>query len=211
MRNWSGIDSTIFDLEKAEKEMRQAWRLKGNLSLANLGEKKLLLEFNSKGEAWWVLQKGERKFSFFRIDLRRWKFDEGCSPISKTPQVWVRLFGLPVFVWEEKNLKKLGDACRGFIAVDNCTRAFSELHWAYLPVRADGKKFLQVLIIKMEGKSWKIRLWWELPPVCSTTSARDPLFFNKARQREEEEETTRAVECVIEGLGGLTIEMISWE
>ena len=86
--------------------MRQAWRLKGNLSLANLGEKKLLLEFNLKGEAWWVLQKGERKFSFFRIDLRRWKSDEGCSPISKTSQVWVRLFGLPVFVWEEKNLKK---------------------------------------------------------------------------------------------------------
>ena len=55
MGNWFGTDSTIFDLEKAEKEMRQAWRLKGNLSLANLGEKKLPLEFDLKGEAWGVL------------------------------------------------------------------------------------------------------------------------------------------------------------
>ena len=78
--------------------MRKVWRLKGNPSPAFVGEKKILLEFDSKGEALRVLQKGERKFSFFRIDLRQWKVDEGYSPKSKTPQeVWVRLFGHPVF------------------------------------------------------------------------------------------------------------------
>ena len=53
--DWFGINSTLLNLEKARKEMRQVWRLKGNLGLANLGEKKLLLEFDSKGEALRVL------------------------------------------------------------------------------------------------------------------------------------------------------------
>ena len=62
MGDWFGADSTLLNLEKAWKKMRQVWRLKGNLGLANLGEKKLLLEFDSKGEALRVLQEGERSF-----------------------------------------------------------------------------------------------------------------------------------------------------
>ena len=69
--NWIEINSTNFNLEKAGKEMKQAWRLKGNVGLENLGEKKFLLEFNSKGEATRVLKNGERKFSSFKINLRR--------------------------------------------------------------------------------------------------------------------------------------------
>ena len=128
MGNWFGIDSIHFDLERARKEMKKVWRLKGNLGLASLGKKKLLMEFDSKGEALRVLQKGEQKFSLLRIDLRRWKLDQGCSSNSKTPQeAWVRLFGLLIFFWEEINLKRLGDAYGGFIAADEGTRAFSEL------------------------------------------------------------------------------------
>ena len=77
--DWIRANSTSLNLEKARKEMKQAWRLNGNVGLANLGEKKFLLEFDSKGEVTRVLQKGERKFSSFRINLRRWKPDEGCS------------------------------------------------------------------------------------------------------------------------------------
>ena len=84
--DWIGINSTSLNLEKAGKEIKQAWRLKGNVGLANLGGKKFLLEFDSKGEATRVLQKGERKFSSFRINLRRWKPDEGCSSKPKTPK-----------------------------------------------------------------------------------------------------------------------------
>ena len=130
------------------------------MGLTNLGEKKFLLEFDSKGEATRVLQNGERKFSSFKITLRRWKPDEGCSSNPKTTkEVWVRLFGLPIFLWEEKNLKRMGDACKGFIIVDKCTRTFSKLQWACILVRVDGEKYPQVLIIKMEGTSWNIKLW----------------------------------------------------
>ena len=84
--DWIGTNSTSLNLEKARKEMKQAWRLNRYVGLANLGEKKFLLEFDSKGEAMRVLQKGERKFSSFRINLRRWKPDEGCVLNPKTPK-----------------------------------------------------------------------------------------------------------------------------
>ena len=44
--------------------MRQVWRLKGNLGLANMGGKKLLLEFDSKGEALRSYRKVKESFPF---------------------------------------------------------------------------------------------------------------------------------------------------
>ena len=35
VRDWVGTNSTIVKLEKAGKEMKQVWRLKGNMGLAN--------------------------------------------------------------------------------------------------------------------------------------------------------------------------------
>ena len=55
MGDWVGTDSTILNLEKAWKEMKQVWRLKCHMGLTNLGEKKLLLKFGSNGEAMRVL------------------------------------------------------------------------------------------------------------------------------------------------------------
>ena len=156
--NWFGIDSIHFNLERARKEMRKVWRLKGNLGLASLGKKKLLLEFDSKGEVLRVLQKGERKF-FFKIDLRLWKLDEGCSPNSKTLQeAWVRLFRLPVFLWEENNLKRLGDAYGGFIAADEGTRVYFTALMGPPSCSCGWKNFPHELFIKLEEKSWKIQL-----------------------------------------------------
>ena len=53
--DWIGINPTSLNLEKVGKEIKKAWRLKGNMGLANSGEKKFLLEFDSKGEAMRVL------------------------------------------------------------------------------------------------------------------------------------------------------------
>ena len=205
--DWVGTISTSLNLEKVGTEMKQAWRLNGGL--ANLGEKKLLLEFDSKREATRVLQKDKRKFSYFRINLRQWKPDEGCSSNPKTPKkVWVRLFGLPIFLWEEKNLKRLGDACGGFITADKHTRTFSELQWARILVRGDGEKFPQVLFFKMEETSWKIQLWWEFPPISTTLMARVSAFPSKDGHREEDEGNKHANKRMAEGLVVLTVEQL---
>ena len=108
-------------------------------------------------------------------------------------------------------MKRLGDACKVFIAADKCTRVFSKLQWVSLLVHVDEENFLHVLVIKMEGKGSKIQLWWELPLVSIDLLVGDPLLFSKAGQREEDEETTQVVEHVAEGLGGSTIEMLTRE
>ena len=108
-------------------------------------------------------------------------------------------------------MKRLGEACEGFIVVDKGTRVFSELQWARLLVRVDGEKNPLVLVIKMERKSWKIQLWWEFPLVSNVLPVRDPMIFSKDGQREEDEVITRTVEHVVEGLGGSTIEMLTQE
>ena len=81
--------------------------------------------------------------------------------------------------------------------------------WARILVRVDGKKYQQVLIIKMEGTSWKIQLWWEFPPASPTLSVRVSVIFSKDGQREEDARNTRASERVVEGLVGLTVEQLA--
>ena len=62
----------------------------------------------------------------------------------------------------------------------------------------------------MEGTSWKIQLWWEFPHVSATLKARVYAISGKDGQREEDEENTRASECVVDGLVGSTIEQLTW-
>ena len=81
---WNRLHHSLFGESREGDET--SLETKGNMGLANLEEKKLLLEFDLKGEAMRVLQKGKRKFSSLRINLRRWKLDEGCSSNSKTPK-----------------------------------------------------------------------------------------------------------------------------
>ena len=104
-------------------------------------------------------------------------------------------------------MKRLGDACGGFIAADEDTKVFSELQWVCLLVCVDGKNFPYEMFIKIEEKSWKIQLWWELPPISDDLPMRNSLVLSKVGQRGEGDETTHAAKCVSKGLGGITVEM----
>ena len=41
--------------------------------------------------------------------------------------MWVRVIGLPIHLWCQKILEKIGDACGGFVVVDEDTMMLSEL------------------------------------------------------------------------------------
>ena len=64
---WSSKKYFLFDLAHAGKEMSQKWDLKGDLGLSKLGDEEIWLEFESKGEALRVLNKGTRKFGTFNV------------------------------------------------------------------------------------------------------------------------------------------------
>ena len=46
----------------------------------------------------------------------------GCSSQGNSEEkAWVRVVGLPVHLWSRKIMEKIGDACGGFLAVDEDT------------------------------------------------------------------------------------------
>lgn len=57
------------DLEESREEVGMEWGLKSNLGLEKMGEEKLLLEFEFKGEAYLVMGRGSRSFHKFHLNL----------------------------------------------------------------------------------------------------------------------------------------------
>ena len=47
--------------------------------------------------------------------------------------------GLPVHLWSKKILKRIRESCGGFIAVDESTGFMTELSWAKMLVKVDGR------------------------------------------------------------------------
>ncbi|RVW96788.1 hypothetical protein CK203_026113 [Vitis vinifera] len=51
---------------------------------------------------------------------------------EKRSEAWVRIVGLPIFLWDSTVLRRVGEECGGFLAVDSQTENLEELQWARL-------------------------------------------------------------------------------
>ncbi|RVW15618.1 hypothetical protein CK203_077765 [Vitis vinifera] len=80
-------------------------------------------------------------------------------------EVWVRILGLPVSLWVPSVLRRVGDACGGFLDVDPRTESMEELQWARILIRLDGVNIPGSLVIGVEEMSYSLSLWWEAVPV----------------------------------------------
>ena len=58
-------------------------------------------------------------------------------------------------------LKRVGEECDGFIAVDEQTKTMGELQWARILVKSRGEVRPSVLEIKVEEEVYALSLWWE--------------------------------------------------
>ena len=127
--------------------------------MAKWGDEKVLLEFESKGEALWVLQRKERNFKKFKVKLNLREPEEGCCS-GGTPrrELWFRLLGLPIQFWEPKVLERLGDACGGFITCNRSTKEMTNFQWACMLIRVNSQKLPSFLGVKMARQTWKMRL-----------------------------------------------------
>ena len=72
--------------------------------------------------------------------------------------------GLPVHLWNQNVLKKIGDECGGFITVDEDTSSLVELLWARILVKCKGRDTPKTAEVRAGSRSYLLRLWWELPP-----------------------------------------------
>ena len=62
-------------------------------------------------------------------------------------------------------LKRIGEECGGFVAVDDRTKTMREIQWARLLVKTRGDFRPSVLEIEVEEDVYVLSLWWEIRPV----------------------------------------------
>ena len=162
---WDPSSEGRVDLEPLGRSLAKMWGLKGNLGMARLEENKVLLEFEIMEEATWVMSFGERSIGGINLELERWNPRVGCLEEGEiTKEIWVRIAGLPLSLWNTNILKRVGKECGGFIAIDPRTEKMQELRWARILIRTEGEDLPRVMEIVVEEKVYSLALWWELKP-----------------------------------------------
>ncbi|RVW82102.1 hypothetical protein CK203_052490 [Vitis vinifera] len=107
--SWNPRSGNIEDLEKLGKFLASSWGLKGRLGLAKLERNRILLEFESLDEAQRAFLSGERTMGGLRLRFEKWSPRTGCrEEEEQSNEVWVRIYGLPVSLWNPTVLRRVG-------------------------------------------------------------------------------------------------------
>ena len=179
--------------EELEVWFRGAWRLNEEVKLAVLNEDLLILEFNSPEKAKWVLESGRRSFKGGVLQLDWWSQESGCIRHKGFVQeAWIRVVGLPLHLWTTEILRKLGDACGGFVAVDKVTETKKEVKWARLLIKSSGKARPSAVNILEGPRSYELHIWWEIPPWVIGVYLVSSRVVGKNPKEEDEEGGTRS-------------------
>ena len=162
---WHGeVSDPTPNLSSLKRWVMFHWALKGGVKIAELGGALLLFEFGSKIEAKRALARGLRRLGEKAVKLERWSPKAGCFPKGMhAKEVWVRIVGLPLHLWSREIFKKFGYCCGGFgfVAVDDYTTYFSQLQWARVLVKRDGRDLPSSLQVVVDSTCFAVHLWWE--------------------------------------------------
>ena len=125
-----------------------------------MGRGRVLLEFEFAKEARRVHLSGNKVVGGVQVDLERWNPRSGCMEEGEVRrEVWVRILGLPISLWVPSVLRRVGDACGGFLDVDPKTESMEDLQWARILIRSDGENIPGSLVIGVEGMTYSLSLW----------------------------------------------------
>ena len=72
--------------------------------------------------------------------------------------------GLPISLWVPSILRRVGEVCGGFLAIDPQTERMEELQWARILVKSYGEDLPNSLEIGVEKSTYYLSLWWEVLP-----------------------------------------------
>ncbi|KAJ9675822.1 hypothetical protein PVL29_024664 [Vitis rotundifolia] len=197
-------------------QLARTWSLKGNLGLAKMERGKVLMEFELLTEAEQAFKLGSISVGGIFLRLEKWRSETGClREGEKSSEAWVRVVGLPVSLWERDILRRIGEACGGFLAVDYQTETMEELQWARLLVKRNGEALPNAVEVWIEELCYSVTLWWEVRPVMkvTTTGKRVPTTGERGKtvamgEEVRGETSTRASERVNEAMEGSRLEAI---
>ena len=83
----------------------------------------------------------------------------------------MRVMGLPIHLWSWKILEKIGDACGGFLAVDEDNVMLAKMCWARVLVKLGKSKPPKTVEVMVGETRFRIQLWWEFSPSLMTVSS----------------------------------------
>ena len=83
---------------------------------------------------------------------------------EKAEEAWIGVVGLPLHLCRHEVLKKIGDNCGGFLAIDKATTIRTEVLWAKILVQAKWTVKPSVVNILEGVRSFELQIWWELQP-----------------------------------------------
>ena len=99
------------------------------------------------------------------MGLERWSPKVGCSTEGEARnEAWVRILGIPISLWVPTILRRVGEACGGFLGIDSQTERMEELEWARVLIKTNGDELPSTLEIGVEGEIYALSLWWEISP-----------------------------------------------
>ncbi|RVW61926.1 hypothetical protein CK203_064911 [Vitis vinifera] len=183
-------------------KMAKAWGLKGKMGIAGMGKGRALLEFEFVEEARRVHLSGDKVVGGVRMGLERWNPRSRCMEEGEVRrEVWVRILGLPVSLWVPSVLRRVGDACGGFLDVDPKTERMEELQWARILIKSEGVNIPGSLVIGVEEISYSLSLWWEAVPVLRQEEGRNRGLSDCLRGEVRGDVTPRAGSRVKEKVG----------
>ncbi|RVW27487.1 hypothetical protein CK203_092042 [Vitis vinifera] len=69
--------------------------------------------------------------------------------------------GLPLSLWTPSILRRVGDECGGFVAMDGPTERMEDLRWARLLVKTKRGMWPSSIEIEVEKTTFLLPMWWE--------------------------------------------------
>ena len=95
------------------------------------------------------------------------------------------MVGLPLHLWKTEVLKKIGDACGGFLAIDKITELRMEMKWARILIKTTGLPRLSTVNIVEGPRLFELQIWWEVPPWVTDVY---PVYARAVAKSSKEEE-----------------------
>ena len=80
------------------------------------------------------------------------------------------MVGFPLHLWTREILKKVGDSCGGFVALDEETTFKKDLQWARILVKKKKKNSTEKpssVNLLAGARSYKLQIWWEIQPTVT--------------------------------------------
>ena len=171
---WKTLPGTPQSLIEVEAWAKRVWKLEGRIAIYPLNQNLFFMGFELSEEARWVVENGSRICRGGELQLEWWTPYSGCKGVrDQENEVWIRVVGLPLHLWTGEILKKVGDNCGGFVALDEAG-----------------------------ARSYELQIWWEIRPTVAEVFPRSSrISEGPAVLGEEDVRVARAIGSVKTGWG----------